>query len=81
MADKADPLTRACELVGRFLYYFGRVEAQLDEAITKLFKLDATQAPIITSNIDFAKKANIVEESRTLTGQSGLARQRYYRGY
>ena len=59
--EEPDPFTRACELVGRFLYYFSRVELQLDDAITKLFKLDANTAPIVTANIDFFKKLNIVQ--------------------
>jgi hypothetical protein len=56
----ADPLARACELVGRFLYHFARVESRLDEAITKLFKLDHETARVITT-IDFFKKRNIVQ--------------------
>jgi hypothetical protein len=55
-----DPLSATCERVGRFLYYFSRVEMQLDEAITKLFKLDPQIAPIVTVNIDFFRKLNIV---------------------
>ena len=58
-----DPLARACELVGRYLYYFSRVEAQLDEAITKLFKLNPETAPIVTANIDFNKKRYIVHSA------------------
>jgi len=61
MAEDAEPLTRACELVGRFLYHFSRVEQQLDLAITKLFKLDPEYAPIVTANIDFSRKVNIVQ--------------------
>jgi hypothetical protein len=57
---EADPLARACELVGRFLYRFARVESRLDEAITKLFKLDHETARIVATNIDFFKKRNIV---------------------
>ena len=60
MAEKAEPLTRACELVGRFLYHFSRVEQQLDAAITKLFRLDPQYAPIVTANFDFYKKLQVV---------------------
>jgi hypothetical protein len=59
----ADPLTRACELVGRFLYHFSRVEEQLDEAITKLFKLNLETAKIVTVNIDFNRKRYIVHSA------------------
>jgi hypothetical protein len=31
--DEQDPLARACELVGRFLYHFGRVERKISETI------------------------------------------------
>jgi hypothetical protein len=71
MAEEPDPLARAYELVGRFFYHFGRVELQLDEAITKLFNLDPTSSPIITSNIDFLKKAHIVHTAVDLQAKSG----------
>jgi hypothetical protein len=71
MTETGEPLTRACELVGRFFYHFGRVDLQLDEAITKLFKLDPAYAPIITSNIDFVRKVNIVEAAVALQANSG----------
>ncbi len=54
-------LSRACELVGRFLYHFSRVEMQLNEAIIKLFKLDPEAGAIITANIEFFKKLYIVQ--------------------
>src|SRR5439155_2630296 len=31
------------------------------EAITKLFKLDPATAPIVTANMDFSRKLNLVE--------------------
>jgi hypothetical protein len=71
MTETAEPLAHACELVGRFLYYFSRVELQLDDAITKLFKLDPTYAPIVTANIDFFKKRNIVQCAVDLHTKSG----------
>jgi hypothetical protein len=49
--------------VGRFNYYFGRLEERLNAAITKLFKLDEVSADILTANIDFAKKVNIVRSA------------------
>src|SRR5260370_20071002 len=56
-----DPLSLACERVGRFLYYFSRVEMQLDDAITQVLKLDPEIAPIVTWNLDFSRKVNIVQ--------------------
>jgi hypothetical protein len=58
-----DPLSLACERVGRFLYFFSRVEMQLDAAITKIFKIDPNIAPIVTTNIDFARKVSIVQSA------------------
>jgi hypothetical protein len=72
LADKTDPPARACELVGRFFYHFGRVELQLDAAITKLFKLDPVYAPIITANIDFVRKLNIAETAARQDGVVAL---------
>jgi hypothetical protein len=72
MAETAEPLTRACELVGRFFYHFGRVELQLDEAITKLFNLDPAYAPIVTANFDFYKKLNVVRCAAALQAKAGM---------
>jgi hypothetical protein len=57
---KRDPLAEACELVGCFLYHFSRMEQRLDCALIKILELDEDVAPVITANIDFAKKANLV---------------------
>jgi hypothetical protein len=58
-----DPMTRSCELVGRFAYYFSRLEEQLNSSIIRLFKLEGEIADIITANIDFARKLNIVQSA------------------
>jgi hypothetical protein len=55
------PRRRACSLVGRFLYHFGRVEQKIDQAIIKLLDIDEKVAPAVTGGIDFAKKVNLVE--------------------
>jgi hypothetical protein len=52
-----DPLERACALVGRFMYHFGRVEQKIDQAAIKLAELDPKSAPVIAL-IDFARKLN-----------------------
>src|SRR6187401_2226895 len=44
-----DPLDRACLLVGRFLYVFAKLEAELDTALAILFKLDQGSANIIVA--------------------------------
>jgi hypothetical protein len=70
MADTA-PKASAYELVGRFFYHFGRVELQLNDAITKLFDLDPAKAQIIISNIDFVRKVYIVHSAVALQTKSG----------
>jgi len=42
-------LDRACVLVGRFLYVFAKLEAELDTALAILFKLDQGSANIIVA--------------------------------
>jgi hypothetical protein len=56
-----DPLGTACELVGRFLYHFAGVERRIDAAIAKLFELTDEAAAILTANIDFNRKLNLIE--------------------
>jgi hypothetical protein len=59
---KPDPLERACSLVGRFLYHFGRLEQKIDQAVIKLSDLDEKVAPIV-AKIDFARKVDLVRSS------------------
>jgi hypothetical protein len=56
-----DPLGAACELVGRFLYHSAGVERRIDAAIAKLFELSEAAADILTANIDFNRKLNLIE--------------------
>jgi hypothetical protein len=56
-----DPLGAACELVGRFLYHFAGVERRIDAAIAKLFELTEEATDILTANIDFNRKLNLIE--------------------
>ena len=51
----------ACSLVGRFMYHFAQIEAQLDRAIAKLFELNNDNALAITANIDFYRKLHVVK--------------------
>jgi hypothetical protein len=60
--EQDNPLARACELVGRFLYHFGRVDRKIDEAVIKLLDLGEKLAPVVTA-IDFAKKLRLVKLS------------------
>jgi hypothetical protein len=51
---------RRCLLVGRFQYHFGRIEQKIDQGVIKLLDLDDKAGPIVTSSVDFAKKANLL---------------------
>jgi hypothetical protein len=57
-----DPLERACSLVGRFMFHFGRVEKKIDQAVIKLSDLDEKVAPIVAMT-DFARKVDFVRTS------------------
>jgi hypothetical protein len=50
----------ACELVGRFLYYFAQVESEIDTSIIQILDLKSHAAAVISSGIDFSKKVNIL---------------------
>ena len=59
----SNSLEAACSLVGRFQYHFARVEQKIDRAVIKLLALDEKAGPIVTANVDFAKKVNFVKTS------------------
>jgi hypothetical protein len=56
-----DPLGKACELVGRFLFHFAGVERRIDAAVAKLFELTDDAADTLTANIDFSRKVNLIK--------------------
>ena len=47
-------------LVGEFLWHFGLLENELDTLLEKMMGLELMSALILTSNIDVAKKINLV---------------------
>ena len=55
-----DPLSIACELVGRFQYHFARIDQALNVGITALFGLDDIASDIICANLDFMRKVYII---------------------
>jgi len=57
------PLDRACLLVGRFLLHFSKIEAELNDALRKLFELNPDSADTVCANIDFFKKIYIVRSA------------------
>jgi hypothetical protein len=57
---QADPLERACRLVGRFQYHFARIEQKIDRGVIKLLALDDRAGLIVTSSMDFFKKLNLL---------------------
>jgi hypothetical protein len=75
----SDPLEAACSPVGRFQYHFAKVEQKIDQAVIKLFDLNDKTGPIITANVDFAKKVAFVKTSANQQAMSdkdkGFARK------
>src|SRR6202011_1145260 len=67
-----DPLSEACQRVGRFLYHFARVEQRIDAAIAKLFDLKDDPADIITANIAFDRKINLIQSMVDLQSKERL---------
>lgn len=63
--ERHPELDRADLLVGRFFRFFGAIEAELNEAIRKLFELPPNSAGTVCANIDFFKKLNIVRSALT----------------
>ena len=66
-SKERDPLSIACELVGRFQYYFSRMERELDDGIAKVLQLNEGAAHIVCANLDFVKKINIIKSAVTLS--------------
>ena len=56
--DKAFQM--ACRQVGQFLYHFSLLERELDNGIGKLLGIETGAVDIVTANIDFARKVNIL---------------------
>ena len=75
-APVCDPLSAACELVGQFLYHFAGVELRINSAIAKLFELTDEGADILTANIDFNRKLNLIE---TIVDQQASAKPEKWR--
>ena len=65
-AKRNDPLSVACELVGRFQYHFSKIENALDAGITKVFSLNDGASTVLVANIDFKKKADVVKAMAAL---------------
>jgi hypothetical protein len=61
-STELSPLDQACRLVGRFFYYFARVEQKIDQAVIKLSDLDEKVAPVVAS-LDFGRKVELVRGS------------------
>jgi hypothetical protein len=64
-ASEYTPLDRADLLVGRFFRHFGTIEAELNDAIRKLFELSPESAETVCANIDFYRKVHIVRSALT----------------
>ena len=58
--ESRDPLGMACELIGKYQYHFSQIERALNDGISKVLDLNDGAADIVTANLDFVKKLNIV---------------------
>jgi hypothetical protein len=58
-------IARSCELVGRFLYHFSKLEDCINNAIAKLLQLDSNSSEIVTANVEISRRLNIVQTAIT----------------
>jgi hypothetical protein len=65
-SEKRDPLSAACELVGRFQYHFSKIEAALNQGVARVLDLNDTTKDIVCANLDFIKKIAIVKTAVTV---------------
>jgi hypothetical protein len=65
LIEKHTPTDQACLLVGRFLFHFSDIEAELNDALRKLFELHPDSADTVCANIDFFRKVHIVRSALT----------------
>jgi hypothetical protein len=56
-----DELSLACQKVGRFFYKFALLEQEINERIVDMLKLKGLAADVITHDIDFFKKLNLLK--------------------
>jgi hypothetical protein len=56
-----DPLSVACERVGRWLWHFAHIERTLGEGIIRFYRLQGVAGEILAANLDFSRKVNIVQ--------------------
>jgi hypothetical protein len=57
----------ACQQVGEFLYHFSLLEREIDDGIGKLMGIGAGAVDIVTANIDFARKVNVLRSAEVFT--------------
>ena len=65
--DKA--FETACRQVGQFLYHFSLLERELDDGIGKLLGIEAGAVDIVTANMDFARKVNVLRSAEVFKAE------------
>jgi transposase InsO family protein len=72
---QADRLEKACSLVGRFQYHFGRLEQKIDQALIKLLDLNElrphSSLDYLTPNEFVAQLANAASRHASPPGTVG----------
>jgi hypothetical protein len=74
-SNDRNPLERACALVDRFQYRFGRLEQKINEAVVKLLDPDEKAGLIVTGNVDFARKVGFVRTWAATPGTDDAAKK------
>lgn len=75
LIEEHTPTDQACLLVGRFLFHFSNIEAELNDALRKLFELHPDSADTVCANIDFFRKVHIVRSALTDQDTDGARTQ------
>jgi hypothetical protein len=70
----SDEFRRACELVGKFIFYWSTLEVELNRSIGKLLKLDMLAEAITTANLQARDKISIVQTCLDRAAQDPVLR-------
>lgn len=68
MVAPPDP-SESYRCVGEFLWHFAQLEEAINDGIARICELNQDHADIITANMDFVRKLNIVKSVATLEGE------------
>ena len=61
--ENNEALQAAFRQVGKFLYHFSLLEQEIDDGIGKLLGIGAGAVDIVTANMDFSRKVNVLRSA------------------